>query len=162
MRPHPNDLAVGAVTLCWDLAADLAPEPSRRRRARAVVTVLGTAALLWTERESLAEARDALRSLRELRQRIADATTEEELDTILAEADEAAAEQKTAPDTARMAGTAALVVGSLAAEIALRRVTKHRIAAGDRLPRLPAALARAAMALVVGPATRALEQPSRN
>ena len=161
MRPHPNDLAVAAVTLCWDLAADLAPDRPRRRRARAVVAVAGTATVLWTERETLAEAREGLRSLRELRQRIAAATTEEELDTILAEADEQTAGEPVL-DPPAVAATAALVVGSLAAEVALRRVTKHRIAAGDRLPRLPAALARAAMALVVGPATRALEQPSRN
>src|SRR5690606_2205199 len=84
MRPHPNDLTVAAVTLSWDLVADLAPDRSRRRRARAAVAVAGTAALLWVERESLAEAREGWRSLRELRERISTATSEEELDAILA------------------------------------------------------------------------------
>lgn len=162
MRPHPNDLTVAAVTLSWDLVADLAPDRSHRRRARAAVAVAGTAALLWVERESLAEAREGWRSLRELRERISTATSEEELDAILAAADEESAAQHDHPGPATLAGTAALVAGSLAAEVALRRWTRRRVAAGTRFPRLPGALVRTAMAFVVGPATRALEQPSRS
>jgi len=168
MRPHPADLATAATTIGWDLAADLLPEGKRRRWVRIGIAGAATATLAWLEREALAESFAELRSLRDLRQRIEAARTEEELDAIMAEVEDGSAPQPSAAAgaagaaTAATAATTAIVVGSLLAEVVLRRWTRNRIAAGARFPRLPAAVGRAGLAFVVGPATRALEQqPAR-
>lgn len=157
--PHPTDLATAATTIAWDMSADLFPDRTRRRQVRAGAAGLGTAALAWLERDMLKQTAAELRSVRDLQQRIAAARTEEELDAVMAEVPD---ETSTPATDAKAAwAPAGIVVGSLAAEVVLRRWTKRRIAAGVRLPRLPAALCRAGLAFVVGPATRALDDQSR-
>lgn len=156
-RPTFGDWAGAASTLAWDLTPDLVASRKRRRLARAAVALAGFGAVAWSEREALSEAADGLRSAREMQARIRDARTEAELQEIMQEVD-GEVEDDVPPTPQAGAAVAVAVVGTLAAEVALRRWTAHRVSADVRFPRLPAALARGALTLMMAPALRSLEQ----
>ncbi|WP_110207745.1 hypothetical protein [Nocardioides daejeonensis] len=149
-----SDWTNAAITIAWELSPDLVPD-AYRRRVRAGVFLAGAGTLAWQEREELTATFDELKRSNELRERIHGARTEAELDAVVAEIE--TPEDGQSPSAIALTAAAVAAVGTIALEVSLRRRTKQRVAAGARYPRLPGALARGALALALGPLTRAIE-----